>query len=86
MDMEPPSSVPPPGAAQRAIDTATDVSRTIREGAEGLRLAVDRLCAVIDRARRPGQPLAQLRAVTREVPLTSLFIAFLLGIALTRRR
>ena len=86
MDIEPPHSVPPPGAAERAIDTATDVSRTIREVAEGLRLAVDRLRTMVDRAQRPGQPLAQLRAATRKAPLTSLSIAFLLGIAFTRRR
>jgi hypothetical protein len=86
MGIEPPHSVPPPGVAERAIDTATDVSRTIQEVAEGLRLAVDRLRATVDRAQRPGEPLAQLRAVTREVPLTSLFVAFLLGIAIARRR
>lgn len=86
MDIEPPHSVPSPGAAERAIDAATDVSRTIREVAEGLRFAVDRLRAMVDRAQRPGQPLAQLRAATRKAPSTSLFIAFLLGIALTRRR
>jgi hypothetical protein len=41
---------------------------------------------VIEHAQRPGQPLARLRATTREAPLTSLFIAFLLGVAVTRRR
>ena len=71
--------------AERAIDTATDVSRTIEELTAGLKVAVDRLRAAIESAERPGQPLARLRSVTREAPLTSLFIAFLLGVAITRR-
>jgi ABC-type transporter Mla maintaining outer membrane lipid asymmetry permease subunit MlaE len=86
MGIEPPHSVPPPGVAERAFDTATDVSRTIQEVTETLRLAVNRLRATVDRAQRQRQPLAQLRAVTREAPLTGLFIAFLLGVAFTRRR
>jgi hypothetical protein len=72
--------------AERAIDTATDVSRTIEDLTAGLRVAVDRLRLAIDNAGRPGQPLARLRAATREAPLTSLFIAFLVGVAITRRR
>jgi hypothetical protein len=86
MGIEPPHSVPPPGVAERAIDTATDISRKIQEVTDALRLAVNRLRATVDRAQRPGEPLARLRAVTREAPLTSLFVAFLLGMALTRRR
>ena len=72
--------------AERAIDTATDASRTIEEVTTGLKVAIDRLRSVIEHAQRPGQPLARLRATTREAPLTSLFIAFLLGVAVTRRR
>jgi len=72
--------------AERAIDTATDVSRTIEEVTVGLQAAVERLRAAIESAQRPGQPLAKLRATTREAPLTSLLIAFLLGVAVTRRR
>jgi hypothetical protein len=86
MGIEPPHSVPPPGVAERAIDTATDVSRTIHEVTEGLRLAVNRLRATIDRVQRPDKPIDRLRAITREAPLTSLSIAFLLGVAFTRRR
>jgi len=77
MGIEPPQPAPPPSMAERAIDTATDASRTIEEVTTGLKLAVDRLRSVIEHAQRPGQPLARLRATTREAPLTSLFIAFL---------
>ena len=75
-----------PGMAERAIDTATDVSRTITEVSEGLRAAVDRLSTEIATARQPGKPLSTISAITRKAPLASLFVAFLFGIAVARRR
>jgi hypothetical protein len=75
-----------PGMAERAIDTATDVSRTITEMSAGLQAAVDRLSETIATARRPGKPLATISAITREAPLASLFVAFLFGVAVARRR
>jgi hypothetical protein len=86
MSMEPPSMPPRPGAAERAIDVATDVSRTITDVTTGLRIAVDRLGDAIAAARQPGQPLSTISAITREAPLASLFVAFLFGVAVTRRR
>ena len=86
MDNETTQTVPSPSIAERAIDTATGVSRTIEEVTEGLRTAVDQLRSAIEAAQQPGQPLARLRTVTRQAPLTSLAVAFLLGAALTRRR
>jgi hypothetical protein len=75
-----------PGVAERAIDTATDVSRTITELSEGLQAAVNRLSHAIAAARQPGQPLSTISAITREAPLASLFVAFLFGMAVARRR
>jgi hypothetical protein len=75
-----------PGLAERAIDTATDVSRTITELSDGLQAAVNRLSQAIAAARRPGHPLSTVAAITREAPLASLLVAFLLGIAVARRR
>jgi hypothetical protein len=72
--------------AERAIDTATDVSRTITEVTTTLQTAVDRLSEAIATARQPGKPLSTISAITREAPLASLFVAFLFGVALTRRR
>ena len=86
MDVDTPQPVPPPSIAQRAIDTATDVSRTIEEATAALRIAVDRLQSALASPQRPGQPIAKLRAATRQAPLASLCIAFLLGVALARRR
>ena len=51
MSMEPPSMPPQPGVAERAIDTAADVSRTITEVTTMLRVAVDRLGEAISAAR-----------------------------------
>jgi hypothetical protein len=62
------------------------VSRTITDVTTTLRLAVDRLSEAFTAARRPGQPLATISAITREAPLASLFVAFLFGVAITRRR
>jgi len=72
--------------AERAIDVATDVSHTIGEVAGGLRAAVDRLTSTIDESRKPGGSLATIAAITREAPLASLFVAFLFGVAVARRR
>jgi hypothetical protein len=81
-----PSAPLQPGMAERAIDTATDVSRTITEVSAALQTAVDRLSAAVATARQPGKPLATLSAITREAPLASLFVAFLFGVAVARRR
>ena len=75
-----------PGMAERAIDTATDLSRTITEVSAGLQAAVNRLSEAVATARQPGKPLSTISAITREAPLASLFVAFLFGIAVARRR
>jgi hypothetical protein len=74
-----------PGMAERARDTATDVSRTIGEVTAGLKAAVAELRGVLADARS-GQTIPALRRATRQAPLTSLFFAFLLGAVLARRR
>jgi hypothetical protein len=86
VNTETPQPTLQPGLAERAIDTATDVSHTITELSEGLQAAVNRLSQAIATARRPGHPLSTVSAIIREAPLASLFVAFLLGIAVARRR
>ena len=86
MNIETPQPMPQLGMAERAIDTATDVSRTITEVSAALQAAVDRLSRAIVTARQPGKPLSTISAITREAPLASLFVAFLFGIAIARRR
>ena len=75
-----------PALAERAIDMAADVSRTITEVSAALRTAVERLGEEIATARQAGKPLSTISAITREAPLASLFIAFLFGVAVARRR
>jgi hypothetical protein len=86
MSMETPLVPPQPGMGERAIDTAADVSRTITDVATTLRATVERLSDAIATARQPGQPLSTISAITREAPLASLFVAFLFGVAVARRR
>jgi hypothetical protein len=86
MSIETPQAIPQPGVAERAIDTATDVSRTITQVSAALRVAADGLCQAIAAARQPGKPLSTISAITREAPLASLFVAFLFGVAVARRR
>jgi hypothetical protein len=86
VSIESPHMPPQPGIAERAIDTAADVSRTITDVTTALRTAVDRLSDAIAAARQPGQPLSTISAITREAPLASLFVAFLFGVAVARRR
>lgn len=85
MSIEPPEPLQP-GMAERAIDTATDVSRTITDVSVALRAALNRLSDAIETARQPRQPLSTISAITRKAPLASLFVAFLFGIAVARRR
>ena len=86
MSFETPESHLQPGMGERAFDTATEVSRTVTEVSNGLRAAINRLSDAIAASRRPGGALATVSAVTREAPLASLFVAFLLGVAVARRR
>jgi hypothetical protein len=86
VSFETPETTLQPDVAERAIDTATDVSRTITEGTAALKAAADRLSHAIASARQPGKPLSTVSAITREAPLASLLVAFLLGIAVARRR
>ena len=75
-----------PAISERAIDVAKGVSQTIAEVSAALQAAVERLGAEIVTARQPGKPFSTISAVTREAPLASLFIAFLFGVAVARRR
>jgi hypothetical protein len=86
VSFETPESPLQPSMGEPAIDTAADVSRTVTEVSDGLRAAINRLSDAIAASRRPGGALATVSAVTREAPLASLFVAFLLGVAVARRR
>ena len=53
---------------------------------EVLKGATERISEAIEVGRRPGMPLSVLANVAREAPLASVLCAFLLGVAIARRR
>jgi hypothetical protein len=54
--------------------------------AEAVKGTVHRVSGAIEAGRKPGMPLSILSNIAREAPLGSLLVAFLLGIAVARRR
>jgi len=59
---------------------------TIAEVSEAVKGTVNRVSGAIEAGRKPGMPLSILSNIAREAPLGSLLIAFLLGVAVARRR
>jgi len=59
---------------------------TDRFGIEKLSNAVKSLSDLLEGAKKPGMPLSILSNIAREAPLGSLLVAFVLGIAIGRRR
>ena len=54
--------------------------------ASAVRGAAHRVADAYETGKKPGMPLSVLSNIAREAPLGSLLIAFLLGIAVARRR
>jgi hypothetical protein len=68
------------------LDPVPEPKSALTEISEALRAAASRLNGAIEAGRKPGMPLSVLSNIAREAPLGSLFIAFLLGVAVARRR
>jgi hypothetical protein len=85
VEYEPSGPTLQPSMTERAIDTASDVSRTIGEVSANLKAAVARLSEALEEVQS-GPVVLSLRRAARRAPLTSLFAAFLLGTALARAR
>ena len=68
------------------LDPAPEPKSAISEISEAVHGAVNRVSGMIEAGRKPGMPLSILSNIAREAPLGSLFIAFLLGVAVARRR
>jgi len=68
------------------LDPVPEQKSTIAEVSDALKATVDRVGGAIDAGRKPGMPLSILSNMAREAPLGSLLIAFLLGVAVARRR
>jgi hypothetical protein len=68
------------------LDPAPKSKPIVAEVAEVLEETVRYAKSAFEAARRPGMPLSVLSNMAREAPLGSLLIAFLLGVAVGRRR
>jgi hypothetical protein len=77
---------PPPPFVYDGLDPAPEPKSTIAEVSEAVKGTIDRISDAIDKGRKPGMPLSILSNIAREAPLGSLLVAFLLGVAVARRR
>jgi hypothetical protein len=68
------------------LDPVPEPKSTIAEVSDAVRGTVNRVSGAIEAGRKPGMPLSVLSNIAREAPLGSLFVAFLLGVAVARRR
>jgi hypothetical protein len=72
--------------AYEGLDPVLQPASTIAEVSEAVKGTVHRVSAAIEASRKPGMPLSILSNIAREAPLGSLLVAFLLGVAVARRR
>jgi hypothetical protein len=68
------------------LDPAPQPKSALSEVSDVVKGAADRIGDAIERGRKPGMPLSILANIAREAPLGSLLVAFLLGVAVARRR
>jgi hypothetical protein len=82
------NDIPPQPYVYEGLDpTPTPAPRSTIEGvSDAVKGAADRVSDAIETGRKPGMPLSILSNIAREAPLGSLLVAFLLGIAVARRR
>ena len=77
---------PLPPFVYEGLDPAPEPKSAVAEVSEAVKGTVNRICDAIDKGRKPGMPLSILSNIAREAPLGSLLAAFLLGVAVARRR
>jgi hypothetical protein len=78
--------VPPPPFIYDGLDPLLEEKSVISEVVDAVKGTAQRIGEAVDSGRRPGMPLSVLSNIAREAPLGSLLIAFLLGVAVARRR
>lgn len=72
--------------AYEGLDPVPEPKSAIAEVSEAVKGTINRVAGAIEAGRKPGMPLSILSNIAREAPLGSLLIAFLLGVAVARRR
>jgi hypothetical protein len=79
--------IPPPSSyAYEMIDEPLEPRSTVTEVSDAVKGASQTIRDTIQIGKKPGMPLSVLSNIAREAPLGSLLIAFLLGVAIARRR
>lgn len=68
------------------LDPPRQPKSTIAEVTNAVKGTAGWINDAIESGRRPGMPLSILTNIAREAPLGSLLVAFLLGVAIGRRR
>jgi len=75
-----------PPLVYEGLDPAPQAKPTTEKLSEAVKDTAQRVSHAIEAARKPGMPLSILSNIAREAPLGSLLVAFLLGVAVGRRR
>jgi hypothetical protein len=78
--------MPSPPLVYEGLDPNPEPKSAIEEVSEAVRGAANRIGETIEKGKKPGMPLSILSNIAREAPLGSLLVAFLLGVAVARRR
>jgi len=78
--------IPPQPFVYEGLDSVPEATSTIEEVSDAVKGAASRVSDAIETGRKPGMPLSILSNIAREAPLGSLLVAFLLGVAVARRR
>jgi hypothetical protein len=68
------------------LDPIPEPKSAIADVTDAVKGAANRVTEAIESGRKPGMPLSILSNIAREAPLGSLLVAFLLGVAVARRR
>ena len=72
--------------ANEGLDPVPEPKSTIADVSNAVKRTANRVSGAIEAGRKPGMPLSILSNIVREAPLGSLLVAFLLGVAIARRR
>jgi hypothetical protein len=68
------------------LDPPPEPKSAFAQASEAVTSTVRGINDAIEAGRKPGRPLSILSNIAREAPLGSLLVAFLLGVAIGRRR
>ena len=77
---------PSPPFIYEGVDLVPEEKSTLSEVVDYVKGAAHRVTDTIEAGKKPGMPLSILANIAREAPLGSLLVAFLLGVAVARRR